>query len=216
MIRPLAVSRHGSATAVKTVAYDSGNPAPAIRRARAHPHPVRAFAVEASHSCPPPLRDAIEHARAMLVRADGAATEALAAAAEAAAIIGALTESEELSLALLARAALSGANGAAHALPTVIGAEALRVAQALQRLGTLGLPRDWSPAAGLDTPTDRDAAQDAARRGERPAPGAGTAGRGARGAAPRALPGGARAQRGAPWRRAPSTRRSPTASAYGS
>ncbi|HEX4387727.1 MAG TPA: RelA/SpoT family protein [Steroidobacteraceae bacterium] len=107
--------------------------------------------MEASLSCPPPLREAIEHARATLVGADGAATEALAAAAEAAAIIGALTGSEELSLALLARAALSGANGAAHALPAVIGEQALGVAQALQRLGTLGLPRHWSPAAGLDT-----------------------------------------------------------------
>src|SRR5215467_13827559 len=136
-------------TAAKTVAYDSGNPAPATRRrALIRPHePV----VEATHSCPPPLRESIARARVTLASADSAAADALAEAAEAAEIIGALTESTELALALIARTALSAANGAARAAPGVVGAEAVQVAQALQRLGNLGLPRDWSPAAGLDT-----------------------------------------------------------------
>jgi GTP pyrophosphokinase len=107
--------------------------------------------VEATHSCPAPLRESIEHARATLAGVDAASADALARAAEAAAIIGALTESSELSLALIARAALNSADGAARAAPALLGEEAVRVAQALQRLGTLGLPRDWSPAAGLDT-----------------------------------------------------------------
>src|SRR5215467_12176691 len=136
-------------TAAKTVAYDSGNPAPATRRrALIRPHePV----VEATHSCPPPLRESIARARVTLASADSAAADALAEAAEAAEIIGALTESTELALALIARTALSATNGAARAAPRVVGEEAVRLAQALQRLGTLGLPRDWSPAAGLDT-----------------------------------------------------------------
>src|SRR5215467_11171879 len=135
-------------TAAKTVAYDSGNPAPATRRrALIRPHePV----VEATHSCPPPLRESIARARVTLASADSAAADALAEAAEAAEIIGALTESTELALALIARTALSATNGAARAAPRVVGEEAVRLAQALQRLGTLGLPRDWSPARGLD------------------------------------------------------------------
>src|SRR5262249_11779340 len=132
------------------VAYDSGIPVPATRR-RALISSSHEPVVEATHSCPAPLRESIERARATLASADADAANALALAAEAAAIIGALPESSELSLALIARAALNSADGAARAAPAVLGEEPVRVAQALQRLGTLGLPRDWSPAAGLDT-----------------------------------------------------------------
>ena len=34
----------------------------------------------------------------------------------------------------------------------MVGAPAAQIAAALVRLGALGLPRDWSPAQGLDTP----------------------------------------------------------------
>ena len=98
----------------------------------------------------------------------------------------------------------------------MVGAPAAQIAAALLRLGALGLPRDWSPAPGLDTRQAEtlrkmllavvaDPRLVLARLAEelvRAAPRARAAGR------ERAPP--------APWRRARSTRRSPTASASGS
>src|SRR5580658_8968388 len=65
--------------------------------------------------------------------------------------MGGLTESAELAHALLARAALAGADVTPEQITATVGAGASEIALALQRLGTLGLPRDWSPAQGLDT-----------------------------------------------------------------
>jgi GTP pyrophosphokinase len=73
-------------------------------------------------------------------------------AGEAAGIIGALTGNQELALALLARAALGAGSVTPEELTRVVGAPAAQIAGALLRLGALGLPRDWSPAQGLDTP----------------------------------------------------------------
>jgi GTP pyrophosphokinase len=108
--------------------------------------------VETSQLCPPQVRDAIVEARRALerLRARGAAD--LSFAAEAAEIMGGLTESAELAHALLARAALAGADVTPEQITATVGAGASEIALALQRLGTLGLPRDWSPARGLDTP----------------------------------------------------------------
>ena len=104
--------------------------------------------METRLTSPSVIRDAIAAARAGL--GDAGTLPELAHAAEAAEIIGALTENTELSLALLARAALAvGVSAAATA--AVAGETAATIAGALSRLGSLGLPRDWSPELGLDT-----------------------------------------------------------------
>jgi GTP pyrophosphokinase len=106
--------------------------------------------VETSQACPSSIRDALDAARAQL-GAHGSGAE-LDLASEAGGIIGALTGNLELSLALLARAALGAGSVTPEELARVVGAPAAQIAGALLRLGALGLPRDWSPAQGLDTP----------------------------------------------------------------
>jgi GTP pyrophosphokinase len=122
------------------------------RHAEALQDPVqtrKSTAVETSQACPSPILAALESARAQL--AAHAEAHALAQAVEAGAIIGGLTGSEELALALPARAALA-AGATSNQLTTAAGPAAAEIATALVRLGSLGLPRDWSPARGLDTP----------------------------------------------------------------
>ena len=104
--------------------------------------------METSLTCPSAIRDAINAARRQLEE-PGSLPE-LARAAEAAEIIGGLTDSSELALALLARAALA-AGVPAEAAAAAVGAGPATTAAALTRLGALGLPRDWSPELGLDT-----------------------------------------------------------------
>jgi GTP pyrophosphokinase len=65
--------------------------------------------------------------------------------------MGGLTESTELAHALLARPVLASARLTSEQAAGIVGQGATEIAVALQRLGTLGLPRDWSPAQGLDT-----------------------------------------------------------------
>jgi GTP pyrophosphokinase len=105
--------------------------------------------VETSLLCPPELRAAIAGARARLE--DSGAGAELAHAGEAAEIIGGLTESGELALALLARAALTHGTLLSEQATAVLGEAPTAIATALMRLGNLGLPRDWSPERGLDT-----------------------------------------------------------------
>jgi GTP pyrophosphokinase len=104
--------------------------------------------VETRLTCPSAIRDAIAGAGAHLQQL--AAAPHLNDAAEAAEIIGALTESQELALALLARAALAGGLKNEQCVAAV-GETATGIAAALLRLGNLGLARDWSPERGLDT-----------------------------------------------------------------
>jgi GTP pyrophosphokinase len=105
--------------------------------------------VETSLLCPPELRAAIAGARARLE--DSGAGAELAHAGEAAEIIGGLTESSELALALLARAALTHGTLLSEQAAAALGEAPTAIATALMRLGNLGLPRDWSPQRGLDT-----------------------------------------------------------------
>ena len=107
--------------------------------------------VETSQICPPRVRDAIDGARAALARSGASPLEDLGFATEAAEIMGGLTESTELAHALLARPLLAGARLTSEQAAGILGQGATDIAVALQRLGTLGLPRDWSPAQGLDT-----------------------------------------------------------------
>src|SRR5580658_8530033 len=108
-------------------------------------------AVETTHLCPPHVREAIAAARAALEAVGPRVPADLALPAEAAEIIGALTDSAELAAALLVRALLANDALSAEAAGRIVGQAAAATAVALQRLGTLGLPRDWSPAQGLDT-----------------------------------------------------------------
>ena len=105
--------------------------------------------METSQICPPRVRDAIIGARAALERADARAPADLALATEAAEVMGSLTESTELAQALLARPVLARAALTPEQTAGIVGQGATEIAGALLRLGTLGLPRDWSPAQGL-------------------------------------------------------------------
>jgi GTP pyrophosphokinase len=107
--------------------------------------------VETSQLCPPRLRDAIIGARAAFERAGARVPADLAFASEAAEIMGELTESTELAHAVLARPILARASLTADQAAGIVGQPATEIAVALQRLGTLGLPRHWSPAQGLDS-----------------------------------------------------------------
>jgi len=107
--------------------------------------------METSQLCPPRVRDAIIGARTALERAGVSIAEDLGFATEAAEIMGGLTESTELAHALLARPVLASARLTSEQAAGIVGQGATDIAVALQRLGTLGLPRDWSPAHGLDT-----------------------------------------------------------------
>jgi len=106
--------------------------------------------VETSQLCPPRVRDAISGARAAFERASARVPADLTFATEAAEIMGGLTESTELAHALLARPVIARASLTAEQTAGIVGQGATDIAVALQRLGTLGLPRDWSPAQGLD------------------------------------------------------------------
>ena len=107
--------------------------------------------METSQLCPPRVRNAILGARTAFERAGAVPENALGFAAEAAEIMGGLTESTELAHALLARPVLASASLTSEQAVGIVGQGATDIAVALQRLGTLGLPRNWSPAQGLDT-----------------------------------------------------------------
>ncbi len=107
--------------------------------------------METSQLCPAAVRSAIVGARAALERASISAPADLSLATEAAEIMGGLTESAELAHAVLARPLIARAGPSPEQSAGIVGQPATDIALALQRLGTLGLPRDWSPAQGLDT-----------------------------------------------------------------
>jgi GTP pyrophosphokinase len=107
--------------------------------------------VESSHLCPPEVRDALSAARAALQSAGTRVPVDYSLASEAAEIMGALTASPELARALLARPVMASGGLTPAAIAAIVGQPAADIAQALQRLGSLGLPPDWSPAQGLDT-----------------------------------------------------------------
>lgn len=69
--------------------------------------------------------------------------------AEAAEVLGALTDDVELALAVLAHSAFSEGDLDSAAAP-VLEARTVRLAQDLARLGELGLAPQWTPAQGLD------------------------------------------------------------------
>jgi len=113
--------------------------------------------METRQLCPPELIESIAAARRGIEELSVLGPNALATAAEAAELLGALTSDAGLAKALLVKAAidLSVQTGldprrAADGLASVAGRSAADTAVALLKLGDLGLPRNWSPAQGLD------------------------------------------------------------------
>ncbi len=106
--------------------------------------------MEAAQLCPPELRSAIADMRAAVTPASDAPEAAIALATEAAEVIGALTGDAQLAAAVLAQPMLGRAGVTPESLERLLGAGAARVAVDLQRLGEIGLSRDWAPERGLD------------------------------------------------------------------
>ena len=114
------------------------------------PRPIKESSVETIQLCPPRVREAIAKARAALEQISPASGAELALGAEAAEVMGALTEDIELAIAVLVRPILGRAGYEPEALAGLVGRAPTDIALALQRFGELGLPRDWAPARGLD------------------------------------------------------------------
>ena len=106
--------------------------------------------MEAAQLCPPELRHAIADMRAAVTPASDAPEAAIALATEAAEVIGALTGDAQLAAAVLAQPMLGRAGVTPESLERLLGPGAARVAIDLQRLGEIGLSRDWAPERGLD------------------------------------------------------------------
>ena len=115
------------------------------------PRPLKeSYLVETIQLCPPAIREAIARARAAIEQVSPQAHADLAAGAEAAEVMGAFTEDIELATAMLIRPVVGREGLETEVLAGLVGRAATDIALALQRLGELGLPRDWSPARGLD------------------------------------------------------------------
>ena len=113
--------------------------------------------METRQLCPPELIESIAAAERRIEELRALAPGTLAAAAEAAELLGALTFDADLANAVLVKAALDSAGQAepdprraADRFAAAAGRSAADTAVALLRLGDLGLPRNWSPAQGLD------------------------------------------------------------------
>lgn len=114
------------------------------------PRPIKESFVETIQLCPPRVREAIATARAAAEPVSPASGADLALGAEAAEVMGALTEDIDLAIAVLVRPVLGRAGYEPEALASLVGRAATDIALELQRFGELGLPRDWMPARGLD------------------------------------------------------------------
>jgi GTP pyrophosphokinase len=107
--------------------------------------------VETIQLCPPPIRESIALTRSAIEAATQLPSERFALGAEAAEVMGALTDDAVLAAAILAKPAVGLPGITPEKLARLVGSPAAETAQALVRLGELGLPRDWSPAQGLDS-----------------------------------------------------------------
>jgi GTP pyrophosphokinase len=107
--------------------------------------------VETIQLCPPPIRESIAIARTALEDATQIPSDRLAFGAEAAEVMGALTEDAVLATAVLAKPAVGLPGITPEKLARLVGPPAADIALDLVRLGELGLPRNWSPLQGLDS-----------------------------------------------------------------
>jgi GTP pyrophosphokinase len=107
--------------------------------------------VETIQLCPPPIRESIAAARIAIENATQTPAARMDFGAEAAEVMGALTEDSVLATAVLAKPAVGLPGITPDKLARLVGPAAADIAQSLVRLGELGLPRDWSPLQGLDS-----------------------------------------------------------------
>jgi GTP pyrophosphokinase len=112
--------------------------------------------VETTQLCPAPIRDSLATARLGvegLLDPSSLQTiaHALAFGAEAAELTGAFTEDLALAYAVLVKPIIGHAGLTPEKLAPIVGQEPAATALELLRFGELGLPRDWSPAAGLNS-----------------------------------------------------------------
>lgn len=106
--------------------------------------------METVQLCPPDIRASIDRVRAAAVTANPHAKDALAHSVEAAEVIGALTENAELANALVLRPLIGLDGFTPEKLAKISAPASAKIAAELDRIGDVGLPRDWSPAQGLD------------------------------------------------------------------
>jgi len=107
--------------------------------------------VETIQLCPPPIRESIAATRSAIEDATQLPPDRFALGAEAAEVMGALTDDGVLATAVLAKPAVGLPGITPEKLVRMVGAPAAQIALDLARLGDLGLPRDWAPAQGLNS-----------------------------------------------------------------
>jgi GTP pyrophosphokinase len=106
--------------------------------------------VETPQLCPPEISGALASLRTAVEHALSLPADALADAAEAAELVGALSSDAELATGLLLSAVLGRAGATPQTLARLGGAAPVRIAEDLAALGELGLRPGWSPEQGLD------------------------------------------------------------------
>jgi len=107
--------------------------------------------VETTQHCPTALLESIDAVRRGLETIGAIEPSALATGAEAAEIVGAITQDATLARAVLIKLARARAALAPEVLRRLSDPEAWATAEALARLGEIGLPSHWSPSQGLDS-----------------------------------------------------------------
>jgi GTP pyrophosphokinase len=112
--------------------------------------------METRQLCPPELIESIAASRRAIEELSALAPGELAAAAEAAEVLGALTGDADLAKAVLVKSAVARSGQDLRQgrweprFAALVGRAAADTALALLKIGELGLPRNWSPAQGLD------------------------------------------------------------------
>ena len=106
--------------------------------------------METTHRCPAEIRDSLARIREAIEGKWPDAPPELAFGAEAAEIVGALTENATLATAVLIAPVIRADGARAQELEPLAGTAAVQTALELVRMGEVGLPRNWSPAQGLD------------------------------------------------------------------
>lgn len=101
--------------------------------------------------CPPAIRESIATTRAAIESAAPVPAAQMSFGVEAAEVMGALTDDPMLAAAVVAKPIVGLPGVTPEKLGRLVGSASAHIAQDLARLGDLGLPRDWSPAQGLNS-----------------------------------------------------------------
>lgn len=101
--------------------------------------------------CPPAIRESIAATRAAIESAATVPAARMSFGVEAAEVMGALADDPVLAAAVVAKPAVGLPGITPEKLGRLVGPDSAHIAQDLARLGDLGLPRDWSPAQGLNS-----------------------------------------------------------------